>query len=65
MNVINLFVIIKILGRKNIISAVVHLDEGAPHMHLMFVPVVHTKDKEGNDIDKICARDFLERSRQL
>ena len=27
-------------------------------MHLMFVPVVHTKDKDGNDIDKICARDF-------
>ena len=48
----------KKLGEKNIISAVVHLDEGAPHMHLMFVPVVHTKDKVGNDIDKICARDF-------
>lgn len=48
----------KNLGEKNIISAVVHLDEGAPHMHLMFVPVVHTKDKEGNNIDKICARDF-------
>ena len=48
----------KNLGEKNIISAVVHLDEGVPHMHLMFVPVVHTKDKEGNDIDKICARDF-------
>jgi len=48
----------KNLGEKNIISAVVHLDEGAPHMHLMFVPVVHTKDKEGNEIDKICARDF-------
>ena len=48
----------KNLGEKNIISAVVHLDEGAPHMHLMFVPVVHTKDKEDNDIDKICARDF-------
>ena len=27
-------------------------------MHLMFVPVVHTKDKDGNNIDKICARDF-------
>ena len=27
-------------------------------MHLMFVPVVYTKDKEGNKIDKICARDF-------
>lgn len=48
----------KNLGEKNIISAVVHLDEGAPHMHLMFIPVVHTKDKEGNEIDKICARDF-------
>ena len=48
----------KNLEEKNIISAVVHLDEGAPHMHLMFVPVVHTKDKDGKDIDKICARDF-------
>ena len=48
----------KNLEEKNIISAVVHLDEGVPHMHLMFVPVVHTKDKDGNDIDKICARDF-------
>ena len=48
----------KNLGEKNIISAVVHLDEGVPHMHLMFVPVVHTKDKDGNNINKICARDF-------
>ena len=48
----------KNLGERNIISAVVHLDEGAPHLHLMFVPVVHTKDKDGNNIDKICSRDF-------
>ena len=48
----------KNLGKKNIISAVVHLDEGAPHLHLMFVPVVHTKDKDGKEIEKICARDF-------
>lgn len=48
----------KNLGEKNIISAVVHLDEGAPHLHLMFVPVVHTKDKDGKPIEKICARDF-------
>ncbi len=27
-------------------------------MHLMFVPVIHTKDKEGKSIDKICCRDF-------
>ena len=46
------------LGEENILSAVVHLDEGVPHMHLVFVPVVHAKDKEGNVIDKICARDF-------
>ena len=48
----------KNLGEENIISAVVHLDEGTPHMHLVFVPVMHTKDKEGNEIDKICSRDF-------
>lgn len=48
----------KNLGEENVISAVVHLDEGAPHLHLMFVPVVHTKDKENKPIDKICARDF-------
>lgn len=48
----------KNIGEKNIVSAVVHLDEGTPHLHLMFVPVVHAKDKEGNPIEKICARDF-------
>ena len=58
MNVTNLYVNYKNLGEKNIISAVVHLDEGTPHLHLMFVPVVHTKDKNGKEIEKICARDF-------
>ena len=48
----------KNLGEENIISAVVHLDEEAPHLHLMFVPVVQAKDKDGKDIQKICARDF-------
>ena len=48
----------KNLGEKYIVSAVVHLDETVPHMHLVYIPVVHTKDKEGNEIDKICARDF-------
>ena len=27
-------------------------------MHLKFVPVVHIKDKDGNEINKIYARDF-------
>ena len=48
----------KNLGAKYIVSAVVHLDETTPHMHLVYIPVIHTKDKEGNEIDKICARDF-------
>ena len=48
----------KNLGEENILSAVVHLDEGTPHMHLVFVTVVHTKDKKENRIDKICSRDF-------
>ena len=43
----------KNLGEENIVSAVVHLDEGTPHLHLMFVPVVHTKDKENKPIKKI------------
>ena len=34
-------------------SATVHLDETTPHMHLVYIPVIHTKDKEGNYIDKI------------
>ena len=39
-------------------SAAVHLDETTPHMHLVYIPVIHTKDKEGKEIDKICCRDF-------
>ena len=46
------------LGEKYIVSATVHLDETTPHMHLVYIPVIHTKDKEGKNIDKICCRDF-------
>ena len=48
----------KNLGEKNIISAVVHFDETTPHMHLIYIPVIHTKDKNGKKIDKVCCRDF-------
>lgn len=27
-------------------------------MHLIYIPTIHTQDKDGNDIDKICCRDF-------
>ncbi len=48
----------KNLGEENIISAVVHLDEETPHMHLTFIPVVDSKDKYGNPIRKIGGNDF-------
>ena len=43
----------KDLGEKYIMSATVHRDEQTPHMHLIFLPVIHTTDKKGNPIDKI------------
>ena len=48
----------KNLGEKYIVSAKVHMDEEAPHLHLIFLPVVHTKDKKGNDIDKLACSEF-------
>ncbi len=48
----------KNLGEKYILSAKVHMDEQSPHMHLIFLPVVHTKDKKGNDIDKLACSEF-------
>ena len=48
----------KELGEQYIMSAKVHMDEETPHMHLIFLPVVHTKDKEGNDIDKLACSEF-------
>ncbi len=48
----------KNLGEQYILSAKVHMDEQSPHMHLIFLPVVHTKDKKGNDIDKLACSEF-------
>lgn len=41
------------LSEKYILSAKVHMDESTPHLHLVFVPVVHTKDKNGNKTKKL------------
>lgn len=46
------------LGEKYIISAKVHMDESTPHLHLVFVPVIHTKDKNGNNIEKIACSQY-------
>ena len=48
----------KDLGEKYILSAKVHYDEKSPHMHLIFLPVVHTIDKKGNPIDKLACSEF-------
>lgn len=48
----------KNLGEQYILSAKVHMDEETPHMHLVFIPVVHTTDKNGNNIDKIACSEF-------
>lgn len=48
----------KDLGEKYILSAKVHYDEKSPHMHLLFLPVVHTIDKKGNPIDKLACSEF-------
>ena len=48
----------KNLGEKYIMSAQVYMDEETPHMHLVFLPVVHTADKKGNKIDKIACSEF-------
>lgn len=49
----------KNLGEKYILSAKVHLDESTPHMHIVFVPVVHKLDKKnGKQIDKIACSEY-------
>ena len=48
----------KNLGEQYILSAKVHNDEETPHMHLVFLPVVHTQDKKGNNIDKLACSEF-------
>ena len=34
------------------------MDEETQHMHLVFIPVIHTKDKKGNSINKIACSEF-------
>lgn len=47
------------LGEKYILSAKVHLDESTPHLHIVFVPVVHKLDKKsGKQVDKIACSEY-------
>lgn len=46
------------LGEEFIVSAKVHNDETTPHLHIVFIPVVHTIDKKGKSINKIACSEF-------
>ena len=46
------------LGEDFIVSAKVHNDEATPHMHIVFIPVVHKKDKNENEISKIACSEY-------
>ena len=49
----------KDLGEKYILSAKIHNDESTPHLHLVFIPVVHKKDsKSGKVTNKISCSEF-------
>ena len=47
------------LGEQYIVSAKVHLDETTPHLHIVFMPVIHKFDKKsGKMVDKISCSEF-------
>ena len=48
----------KVGGDEFIVSAVVHMDEKTPHMHLTFIPTVKGKDRKGNPCRRINASEF-------
>ena len=54
----NFVVDYKGLGETYILSAKVHMDETTPHLHLVFVPVISKKDKNGNIINKIACSEY-------
>lgn len=49
----------KNLGEEFIVSAKVHMDENTPHMHLVFIPVIHKLEKKsGKNIHKIACSEY-------
>ena len=52
------FVTAKVGGEQYILSAVVHMDEATPHMHVAFIPVINGKDRKGNPCKRINCSEF-------
>ena len=47
------------LGEEFIVSAKIHMDESTPHMHLVYIPVVHKMDKKsGKQVKKIACSEY-------
>ena len=56
--VIILYVVTKILEKKYNISSSTSRWRNPTYALDIYIPVIHTKDKEGKEIDKICCRNF-------
>ena len=52
------FVTTKAGGEQYVLSAVVHMDEATPHMHVAFIPVINGKDRKGNPCKRINCSEF-------
>lgn len=65
----NLYYFKREFGEKNIVSAVLHMDEKTPHIHIALVPVVtgkRRKAKEGaveKETIRLCADDILTKTK--
>jgi hypothetical protein len=52
------FVTAKVGGEQYVVSAVVHMDEATPHMHVSFIPVVQGKDRKDHPCKRINCSEF-------
>ncbi len=52
------FVTSKVGGEQFVVSAVVHMDEATPHMHVTFIPTVRGLDRKGQPCRRINCSEF-------
>lgn len=52
------FVTAKVGGEQYVVSAVVHMDEATPHMHVVYIPVINGRDRKGSPFKRINCSEF-------
>jgi len=52
------FIASKVGGEQFIVSAVVHMDETSPHLHVSYIPVIKGKDRKKNPCLRINCSEF-------